>query len=272
MSDLYQLTLDLVFGRVHMLYVPVEVNGTPVKAFVDSGAQATIISPSCAERCGIMRLIDKRFAGMAHGVGTAAILGRIHAAQIKIGGLFLPCSFTVMEGKSVDLLLGLDMLKRYEACIDLKRNALIIMDGDKEHALKFLDESEIPKSGEFEGEELVPGPDGTAVGVESGAVLKPEQVGDSKLLSNPPQAISFPSRAPATSASQGSSARQPPARALAPPAPSGQARTSASTLSPTQEQAVQQLVDMGFSRSEATEALVESGWNIDLAAGRLYGF
>ncbi|XP_026460830.1 uncharacterized protein LOC113362020 [Papaver somniferum] len=38
-------------GKV-MLYVNMEVNGVPLKAFVDSGAQSTIISKSCVERCG----------------------------------------------------------------------------------------------------------------------------------------------------------------------------------------------------------------------------
>jgi len=69
-----------VFGTVCMLYINASINKVPIQAFVDSGAQSTVMSIACAERCGVMRLVDTRFAGMAVGVGTSKIVGRVHAA------------------------------------------------------------------------------------------------------------------------------------------------------------------------------------------------
>ncbi|KAI9839290.1 MAG: hypothetical protein M1819_003285 [Sarea resinae] len=265
------------FGKVHMLYIDVEVNGHKVKAFVDSGAQATIMSPSCAEKCGIMRLVDKRFAGIARGVGTAQILGRVHSAQIKIDRLFLACSFTVMEGKDVDLLLGLDMLKRHQACIDLRSNRLVIQDVQ----VPFLGEADIPKyADELANEPMVEGPAGMKVGARSGALTQPQsQQGQASAQAGASSTSSSSAAAAADSANNfqgrgqtlGAGADQQqqtpsiPARQTAP-----QAAAPAAASSQYSPEMIAQLEQLGFSRQEAVAALDATDGDIELAASMMF--
>ena len=105
---------EIFAGNVHMLYIECRVNGIPVKALVDTGAQMTVMNMKCAERCNVMRLVDRRFASYAFGVGRQRIIGVIHLGQIQLGNDFLASSFRVLEDQSHELILGLDMLKRHQ--------------------------------------------------------------------------------------------------------------------------------------------------------------
>uniref|UniRef100_A0A1A7WWL7 DNA-damage inducible protein 2 n=1 Tax=Iconisemion striatum TaxID=60296 RepID=A0A1A7WWL7_9TELE len=155
------------FGQVVMLYINCKVNGHPVKAFVDSGAQMTIMSQACAERCNIMRLVDRRWAGIAKGVGTQKIIGRVHLAQVQIEGDFLPCSFSILEDQPMDMLLGLDMLKRHQCSIDLKKSVLVI--GTTGTETRFLSEAELPECARL------------AYGAEGREDARPEEIADREL-------------------------------------------------------------------------------------------
>lgn len=119
-------------GRVLMLYIETKINNHPLQAFVDSGAQMTIMSKKCAVKCGLLHLLDDRFAGVAVGVGTGKILGKspcevsctifaglfvnnlsnkvsivftgkIHIVQLQIGDYFFPCSVTIMDDATLPL-------------------------------------------------------------------------------------------------------------------------------------------------------------------------
>ncbi|MES1910895.1 MAG: hypothetical protein MHM6MM_003416 [Cercozoa sp. M6MM] len=136
--------LPETFAQVVMLYVPVKVNGVNLVAFVDSGAQITTLSKEMAEKTNLMRLVDSRYRTRLQGVGTSETLGRVHAADVVIGGQHLMSSFTITDGMNVDMLLGLDLLRRHQIIIDLKHNCLVVNDVQ----VPFLSEAQVPRERE----------------------------------------------------------------------------------------------------------------------------
>ncbi|CAI0448576.1 unnamed protein product [Linum tenue] len=220
------------FARVIMLYVDMEVNGVPLKAFVDSGAQSTIISKSCAEKCGLLRLLDQRYKGIAHGVGQSEILGRIHVAPIKIGNIFYPCSFMVLDSPNMEFLFGLDMLRKHQCIIDLKENVLRL--GGGEVSVPFLQEKDIPSR--FLDEERY--------SKEASSSGNPAVQAASNKKSDAPVVGSSSSSGPASgNVMQG----------------------------PDFEAKVAKLVELGFGREAVIQALQLFGGNEEQAAGFLFG-
>lgn len=131
------------FADVTMLYVDAEVNGIPLKAFVDSGAQKTVMSKECARKVKVLDIVDTDFAGVAMGVGAAKIMGRVHIMPMKVGDEVYAASAIVLEqSQNIDLLIGLDMLKKYRCNIDLEKNVLYF--GTTKKSVPFLPESELP--------------------------------------------------------------------------------------------------------------------------------
>ena len=128
---------------VHMLFINVEINNKKVAALVDTGAQSTFMSLALCIQCGLMNLVDKRFQGIARGVGSSRIVGVIHAAQIKIMNKMIATKINIIENEEVGLVFGLDSLRAHRCNIDLKQNGLVFPDIGI--TAKFLSDGEIKR-------------------------------------------------------------------------------------------------------------------------------
>lgn len=84
-----------------------EPGSQSVSAVVASDVDQTV-SGAFARDAGLHDLIDTRWATVAHGVGSAHIIGRIHTVLIVVGGLHRVSTFYVIENFRDRVLLGMD--------------------------------------------------------------------------------------------------------------------------------------------------------------------
>jgi DNA damage-inducible protein 1 len=241
-----------------------------------------------------MRLIDTRFASTASGVGTARILGKVHAVQIQIGSANFECSFTILEAQNMDFLLGLDVLKRYAACINLKDNVLEI-GGER---IPFLTEGALP-SDAFGGKEnpkvtrdkaaqaasassssssSAASSSSSSSTSSSSSPAPPAATADTAMSSAPAPAPASPAvtSTPSSMSSVPSSVAAPAAAAAAPAAaavaaPAAPAAVAGAVGGGVSEAAIAAVMGLGFDRARAQQALEMFGGNAEMAASFLFG-
>lgn len=244
--NLAQESLPESFGRVEMLYVKIEINNHAIKAFVDSGAQSTLMSAKCAEKCNLMRLLDTRFHGEARGVGTGKILGRVHMAQMKCGGSYYPISITVLETSDIEFLFGLDNLRRYSCVLDLGKNVLRINNGDDTcEELVFLSEFEVKS----ENNTLLSSSSSSSSSAAS-TLVSPQQS----------STATRPTPKPVEKSDVMSSV------APVPTSLPHNSSSDSSVESQSQEAKIAELTSLGFTAHQAAAALIQSQGDVNLAA------
>jgi hypothetical protein len=121
----------------------------PIRTFLDTGAQRTVMSWDCAEKAGLLQHLDRRYAGQAMGVGSCRVLGRIPAGigRMTIGGNeSIPSpAITILESTiagtgtgGVELLLGLDFLRDYQAILNLRSEELQLRVDNRDVRIPFI--------------------------------------------------------------------------------------------------------------------------------------
>lgn len=244
------------FTDVCHLYMKLKINGHETFALVDTGAKLTVIHPKLAEECGILNLVDKRFATMTAGVGTAYSEGRIHSVPVSLGdtGIDVPCSFTVLD-IPVGILFGIDMLKRHKCTINLAKDVLDI--GGLE--IKFLNESEIEKYVKpYDSDARKSARDSLLSSLNKPLLVKPQaNVAGSSTSVAKPTPSGRSSNSPGESAPTGTSAS----------AEGSSAQTEEQTFP---VESINQLLSLGFTRDEAAAALRSTNGNVELAASLLF--
>jgi len=114
-----------LFQQETMLYVNSFISGYKMPLFVDTGAQASVMSLKTCKSLGLMSSVDVSQAGIATGVGSTRIYGKLWRVPVQIGRTKFHMQFNILD-MGVSVILGLDQMRRLGMSVNLKRGGLQI--------------------------------------------------------------------------------------------------------------------------------------------------
>ncbi len=115
--------------RSKTLHLTVEVNNCLVEGFVDTGASMSVMAAVVVRELGLMHLISGSET-YKKALGTVTqTFNRIDEVLIKVGGVQCTMTFMVVDTDSYDVLLGLDLLIKIGAIVDVEQGLIQVRRG-----------------------------------------------------------------------------------------------------------------------------------------------
>jgi predicted aspartyl protease len=110
--------------RSKTLHLLMEVNNYLVEGLVDTRASMSVMAATVIRELGLMHMVSgSKTYKTASGVVTQA-LGWIDEVPIKVGGVQCTMTFMVVDTDSYDVLLGLDLLIKIGAVVDVEQGLI----------------------------------------------------------------------------------------------------------------------------------------------------
>jgi len=115
--------------RNKTLHLSVEINNCLIEGLVDTGASVSIMAAAVVRELGLMHLVSgSETYKTASGTITQA-LDRIGEVPIKVGRVQCNMTFMVVDTDSYDVLLGLDLLIKIGAIVDVEQGLIQVRRG-----------------------------------------------------------------------------------------------------------------------------------------------
>jgi predicted aspartyl protease len=115
--------------RSKTLHLSVEVNQCLIEGLVDTGASMSVMAVAVVRELGLMHLVSRSETYKTASCAITQALSRISEVPIKVGGVQCRMTFMVVDTDSYDILLGLDLLIKIGAIVDVEQGLIQVRRG-----------------------------------------------------------------------------------------------------------------------------------------------